>query len=183
MHDLGRRDVDDLDAVEPVERAAIAALVTALAQGEPGPLEQLGDLVLEPALGGDGDGELRRHHATPLDGGKQALGVDGRADGRHVARRAEIGEQTVIAAAAGDLARVALSPDLDLEHEARIIFEVAAELGGEGRAWPRSMPLLPKRSKRRTQGIERGVEIDARALGDHGDALDRLLAAAPATAR
>ena len=63
VHDLGGRDVDHLDAVEPVERAAIAALVTGLAQGQPGALEQSGGLVLEPALGRDGDGELCRHHA------------------------------------------------------------------------------------------------------------------------
>src|SRR5262245_44731221 len=68
----------------------------------------------------------------PPDRGKEALGVDCRADRRHFARRAEIGQEPVIAAAAGD--GVVKAGRLDLKHEARIIFEVAAELRGEGRA-------------------------------------------------
>ena len=79
-------------------------------------------------------------------GGEQALGVDGGADGRHLPRRAEMGEQAVIAAAAGD--RLVDARGFDLEHQARVIFEAAAELGGEDRA-PRSMPLSSRRSKRR----------------------------------
>ncbi len=129
VHDLGRRGVDHLDAVETVERAAIAPLMARAAQRQAGALEQGGGLVLQSALGGHGDRELGGHHRSSPRGGEQALGVDGRADGRHLSRRAEMDEQTVIAAAAGDGLVDALG--FDLEHQPRVIFEVAAELGGE----------------------------------------------------
>ncbi len=63
MHDLGRGSVDNLDAVDRFERAAIAALVTLAAQGHAGLFEQVGRLVLEPTLRRDRDEELGRHHA------------------------------------------------------------------------------------------------------------------------
>src|SRR5262249_50133105 len=75
----------------------------------------------------------RSSSRAPLDGSEQSFGVDGSADGGHLARRADMGEQPIIAATASNLARVTLSPDLDLEDEARIIFEAPPELGGEGR--------------------------------------------------
>src|SRR5262245_56412490 len=74
---------------------------------------------------------------------KETLGVDGRADRRHFARRAEIGQESVIAAATGD--GVVEAGRLDLKHEARIIFEVAAELRGEGRARKIDAALLETR--------------------------------------
>src|SRR5262249_29710977 len=63
VHDLGRCGIDDLNAVEALERAAIAALVTGLEQRQVRALEQVAHLVLEPSLRGNGDGELRPHHA------------------------------------------------------------------------------------------------------------------------
>ncbi len=65
VHDLGRRGVDHLDAVEAGERAAIAPLVAGAAQCQAGALEQSGGLVLESALRGHGDGELGGHHRSP----------------------------------------------------------------------------------------------------------------------
>ena len=66
MHDLGGGEERDLDAVEPLHHAAIAALVSGLAQGQACALEESGGVVLEASLGGDGDGELRGHQASPL---------------------------------------------------------------------------------------------------------------------
>ncbi len=76
---------------------------------------------------------LRRHHEAPSHGGEQALGVDGGADRRHVraARRARRAARH--SGRRRRSARRSSPPALDLEHEARIIFEVAAELGGETR--------------------------------------------------
>ena len=65
MHDLGGGEERDLDAVEALHHAAIAALVSGLAQGEAGALEESSGVVLEPALGGDGDGERRGHQRFP----------------------------------------------------------------------------------------------------------------------
>jgi hypothetical protein len=52
-----------------------------------------------------------------LDGGEKTLGVDGRADRRHLLRCAEIGQEAVISAATGDVQRLA-APRLDLEDKA-----------------------------------------------------------------
>jgi glycine/D-amino acid oxidase-like deaminating enzyme len=50
VHDLGGGHVDDLDAVEAFERAAIATFVTGLAQGKLRAIEHLCRLIFEPAL-------------------------------------------------------------------------------------------------------------------------------------
>ncbi len=79
--------------------------------------------------------ERGRHHARSLHSGEQTLGVDGASRSAGTSRGAPSSrEQPVIAAAAGDLARVvARALGLDLEDQPRVIFEAAAELGGEGR--------------------------------------------------
>ena len=65
MHDLCCGEEGNFDAVEALHHAAIAALMPGLAQGEAGPLEESIGVVLEAALGGDGDGEGRCHHDSP----------------------------------------------------------------------------------------------------------------------
>ena len=65
MHDLCGGEEGNLDAVEPLHHAAIAALMPGLAQGETSPLEESIGVVLEATLGGDGDGEGRCHHDSP----------------------------------------------------------------------------------------------------------------------
>src|SRR6478752_3057254 len=57
-----RHGHDHVDAAEALHHAAIAALMPGLAQGEAGPLEQCIGVVLETALGRDGDGEGPCHH-------------------------------------------------------------------------------------------------------------------------
>jgi hypothetical protein len=67
-----------------------------------------------------------------LRGGEQAFGVNGAAHRRHRDRRADVGEHVVVAPAPGNGQRPALrAVDLDLEHEAGIIFEIAAEHAGK----------------------------------------------------
>src|SRR4029450_5482493 len=106
----------------------------------------------------------------PPDRGKETLGVDGRADRRHFARRAELGQQSGVAAAAGD--GVVEARRLDLKHEARIIFEVAAELGGEGRARKVDAALLNALEAANKGGEGRG-KVEACVLAERGPALDR----------
>ena len=162
MHDLGGGEERDLDAVEPLHHAAIAALVSGLAQGQSGALEEGGGVVLEASLGGDGDGELRGHQASPLDRGEQALGVNGRADRRDVDPRADRAEQPVIAPATGDRA-LFVAAGFDLEHEAGIIFEVAAKLGGEARLADIDAALL-EQVEAAGHHIERRPKVDAGPL-------------------
>ena len=132
VHDLGRRDEDHLDAGEAGERAAIAALVARAAQRQAGALEQGGGLLLQPALRGHGDGELGGHHRPPRAAASRRSVWMAEPTAGTGLRRAEMGEQAVIAAAAGN--GLVEPCGLDLEHEARVVFEVAAELGGEARA-------------------------------------------------
>ena len=66
MHDFGRGQEGDLDAVELGHDAAIAALMPGLAQSEAGALEQSAGGLLETSLGRNGNDELRGHHASPF---------------------------------------------------------------------------------------------------------------------
>src|SRR5690349_2036708 len=69
MHDFGRRQIDDLDAVEAVDHAAITTLMSFRTQAQASFLEERSGGLLEAALGGHGDGEWRGrsgHHRSPL---------------------------------------------------------------------------------------------------------------------
>src|SRR4029453_8777674 len=66
VHDLCRREIDHLDAIEAFEPASVKAVVACFAQGEACPLEQICGLILEPALRGDGDRQFRAGHHAPL---------------------------------------------------------------------------------------------------------------------
>src|SRR5690606_22061672 len=78
----------------------------------------------------ESDGFPSRSWQPPLRGGEQPLRVNGGADGGQIDRAAaDLAEQSVIAAAACDLSGDACALDFDLEDEARVIFDGAAEIG------------------------------------------------------
>ena len=135
VHDLRRREIHDLDAVEAFDqRRDSRALVRHVSKRQPRLVEE--SRRRHPS-GGPWPARRwrawKQSSARSLGRGEQSLGVDGGADRRHLALGAERGEQPVIAPAAGDRA-CSIAAGLDLKHHAGIIFEVAAEAGGEARA-------------------------------------------------
>src|SRR5262245_36994467 len=64
--DLGRRHQLHVDAWLAFERRAIIARARRLLQVEPGIGEIVGDLLLEPAFGGDGEDEGLSHYSAPV---------------------------------------------------------------------------------------------------------------------
>src|SRR5690606_16435296 len=64
--DVGGREIGHLDAVEPVDRAAIFPRAARLHQRQPGTGEEILRLLLEPALGGHRKDQLAVHRALPM---------------------------------------------------------------------------------------------------------------------
>ncbi len=161
LRDLGGGDEVDLDAGQAVDLALVAARGAGAGDGEPGLGERLVALLHDAALGGEREDELGgRHGAAPCStASRRSVWMEAPTAGTW-APASDLGEQAVVAPAAGDRALGAERRGDDLEHEARVVLEVAAELGGElgigdGDAGPvdEIEPAL--------EGVEAGGEVDA----------------------
>ena len=87
--DLRRRQIGDLDAGDAGDAAAIAPRRAGLDELEPGAAKARGVVLLQAALGGDGEDQRRAHRPA-----SDPVEPDGEADRRHVAlrRRLEISD-------------------------------------------------------------------------------------------
>ena len=72
--DLARRQIGDLDIVEPVDGAAIVAGAARLGQRKSGPREEGLGVFLQAALRRNRENERRRHDALPLEPLRRACG-------------------------------------------------------------------------------------------------------------
>ena len=101
--DLGRRDIGDLDARQPGDRAAIVARAPPLHEFEPGAREERRGRLLQSPLGGDGEDERRlgavARRPSALSPVREPVEVDRRADGGNVLVRAEAPREPVVTSA------------------------------------------------------------------------------------
>src|SRR5476649_2585150 len=72
---LARREIGDLDIVEPADGAAIVAGAARLCQRQSGAREERLGVFLQAALRRDGENEWRRHDMLPLAAGLLAISV------------------------------------------------------------------------------------------------------------
>ena len=125
--DFRRREIGDLDAVKAGDGAAIVARAARLDEFEPGAREKGLGVFLQAAF--------RRHrkdeggaHAAPPQADK-LLDRGGKSDRRDRLARAEPRQQAVVAAAGDE--RTLGARVMQLEHEAGVVIEAAAERRGE----------------------------------------------------
>ncbi len=161
--DLGGGEEEHLDVRHAGDAAAIVARAAALDQRQAGAREEREGVLLQPALGGHGEGERRigRHgrcaHERCLRG--KTVEPDGAPDGGDGTGRAKGLQQPVVAAAADDRLAVRSARIADFEHRAGVIVEVAAEGGGEGEGGHVDAARRDEAGAR-VEGVERGGEVE-----------------------
>ena len=154
--DLGGREVGDLDAGKVGDGAAIVARAARLDQLEPGAREEGFGVFLQPALGRHGDDERRRSCARSRNAASRSIQTAKPTAGIALGA-AEPREQPVIAPAGDELAGGRRAGIVQLEHEAGVVVEPAAEGGREADA-PDIDAARGKKAGAALEQVERGVE-------------------------
>ena len=158
LRDLGGREIGHLDVRQVGDGAAIVARAARLDQLEPGALEERLGVLLQAALGRHRDHERRAHFplrtaaSRSIQTAKPTAGIG--------SRRAEPREQAVVAPAGDQLPGGARARVVELEHEAGVVVEAAAEAGREADAGDVDAARGQKAGAALEQ-VERGIERDA----------------------
>ena len=162
LDDLGGREIGHLDAGKVGDGAAIVARAARLDELEPGAREEGFRVLLQPALGRHRDDE-RRAHVPPRNAASRSIQTAKPTAGIALGA-AEPREQPVIASAGDQRPGVACGRIVQLEHEAGVVVEAAAEGGGELDAADVDAARGQKAGAALEQ-IERGIERDLGVAG------------------